>query len=318
MRIDSRGYPYHLRETVPADHLPAPRTRGERRKDSPSPRKRPERKDDTSLRELAEIQPELLRQVVGIFSDIDDTLSTRGKLTAEAYEALWRLREGGLQVFIVTGRPAGWCDHIGRFWPVDAVIGENGGFYFHDDGQKLCRRFIYESQQREQFRERLEILRERILREVPGTAVASDQPYREYDLAIDFCEDVAALEREDVLRVKQIFEQAGAHAKISSIHVNGWYGDFDKLSTARLCLQELYGVDLERQRGRYLFCGDSPNDEPMFEFFPVSVGVANVRPFLDLMRHRPAYVTENACGKGFVELVDALLQARGSRGQHEG
>ena len=265
------------------------------------------------MEQIDQLDTERLAGVRGVFSDIDDTLSTRGKITAEAFGALWRLKEAGLKVVIVTGRPAGWCDHIARFWPIDAVIGENGGFYFHYDGSKLQRRFLYSDDERRVFRERLAGLRGKILDEVPGAGIASDQPYREYDLAVDFCEDVEPLTQEQIMRIKELFEQAGAHARISSIHVNGWYGDFDKLSTSRLLANELLGIELDKQREKFIFCGDSPNDEPMFEFFPLSFGMANVRPFLPLMRHGPAYITNGECGSGFCEVVDLVLKQNDRR-----
>ena len=259
--------------------------------------------------------PERLARLRGVFTDIDETVSTRGKITSEAYDALWRLHDAGLWVIPITGRSAGWCDHIARFWPVDAVVGENGGFYFHHDGQRLCRRFLYDDAQRAEFRRSLDAIGREILAAVPGCAIASDQLYREYDLAVDFCEDVAALPRESVLAIQRVFERHGARAKISSIHVNGWFGDFDKLTTARLCARELLGVDLDADPEAFAFAGDSPNDAPMFARFPLSFGMANVREFLDLLTDRPAYVTDAASGAGFAEMARLILAAREIRGQ---
>lgn len=266
------------------------------------------------MQSITDIPNDVLARIDVVLSDIDDTLSTEGKLTAEAYEALWSLKAAGLKLIMVTGRPAGWCDLIARFWPVDAVVGENGGFYFHHDGQKLVRRFLYNEAERTEFRQRLEAIRERIMREVPGCGIASDQPYREYDLAIDFCEDVAPLPREVVLKIQSIFHDAGAHAKISSIHVNGWFGDFDKLTTASLCLKELFGIDFESQNERLAYCGDSPNDEPMFARFANSFGMANLEPFLDLIEHRPAWLMTRKAGAGFCELTERLLAACATNG----
>lgn len=262
------------------------------------------------MQPLAQARPEDLRRVRGVFADIDETISTRGRITAPAYEALWSLREAGFQVVPVTGRSAGWCDHIARFWPVDAVVGENGGFYFYHDGHRLVRRFQHDDARRAEFRARLAALRERILREVPGCGIASDQLYREYDLAIDFCEDVPPLPREAVLRIQALFHEAGAHAKISSIHVNGWFGDFDKLSTSLQCARELFGIDLKADPHAFAFCGDSPNDEPMFAYFPLSFAVANIHPLLDLIKHPPAYVAPSESGAGFREIANGLLAAR--------
>ena len=255
-----------------------------------------------------EIDDERLARVEILLSDIDDTFSSEGKIRPEAYAALWRLREAGIKIVMVTGRPAGWCDHIGRFWPVDAVIGENGGFYFYHDGEKLQQRFVYSDEERTLFRERLLDVREQILKEIPGAGIASDQNYREYDLAIDFCEDVDPLPRDQITRIKEIFEEAGAHAKISSIHVNGWFGDFDKLSTTRLILKELFAMDFEQDKERLIYCGDSPNDEPMFEAFDLSVGMANLRPMLEWVEHQPTAITEKEAGLGFVEVAERLLK----------
>jgi len=252
------------------------------------------------------------RQIRGVFTDIDDTLTTDGKLTAAAYAALEGLRDAGFIVVPITGRPAGWCDHIARMWPVDAVVGENGAFYFRYDAaaRRLLKRFLAPEAERTANRQRLAAVRDRILVAVPGAALASDQLYREADLAIDFCEDVPPLARADIDRILALFAEAGATAKESSIHVNGWFGQYDKLGMTRILLRECFAVDLDASRNEFLFVGDSPNDAPMFAFFPHAVGVANVADFADRMAVLPAYVTRGRCGAGFVELADALIAAR--------
>ncbi|HEY5598518.1 MAG TPA: HAD-IIB family hydrolase, partial [Kiloniellales bacterium] len=178
----------------------------------------------------------------GVFFDIDDTLTTDGQLTAEAYAALARLHEAGLMIAPITGRPAGWCDHIARMWPVDGVVGENGAFYFRYDRarRRLHRRFVVGQTERAENRRRLDALAAEVLAAVPGAALASDQPYREADLAIDYREDVTPLSADAVARIVALFKAAGATAKVSSIHVNGWYGTYDKLSTTRLMLAEAF------------------------------------------------------------------------------
>lgn len=266
------------------------------------------------LRPLAEWPRELARGLVCVFSDIDDTISSEGRIEAAAYAALWKAREAGLKVVPVTGRPAGWCDHIARMWPVDGVIGENGGLVFRMEDGRMRRDFLYDEETRAAFRRRLEKVREEILVEVPGCAVASDQSYREYDLAIDFREDVPPLPREKVLRIQRIFEAHGATAKISSIHVNGWYGTFDKRSAVERYLRERLGLDPAdpAQRDRCAFAGDSPNDEPLFAYFEnTSVGVANLADFLDLVRFPPAWLALGRGGAGFAEWIDRLVELRG-------
>ncbi|MBN2124877.1 MAG: HAD-IIB family hydrolase [Deltaproteobacteria bacterium] len=256
--------------------------------------------------------PEAAANLVALFFDIDDTFSSRGKITAEAYRALWSLKESGIRSLPITGRPAGWCDHIARMWPVDGVVGENGAFYFfYDENEgRLRKRFFDPDPLRRENRRRLDRIREEILSSVPGTALASDQVYREADLAIDYCEDVPPLPRSEVDRICGIFERHGARCKVSSIHVNGWFGDYDKLHMVRAFVLEQWGWDLDACKDRFLFCGDSPNDEPMFRYFPYSAGVKNVLRFTDRMVHVPTYVADEESGKGFVEIVDTILAQR--------
>jgi HAD superfamily hydrolase (TIGR01484 family) len=265
-----------------------------------------------TLTPLAQCPRETLAAIEGVLTDIDETVSTHSQLTAEAYGAMEALKNAGFRVIPVTGRPAGWCDLIARFWPVDAVVGENGAFWmWHDDkAHKLRTRFVQSDAERADGKRRLEAVRAQVLADVPGAGIASDQPYRAADLAIDFCEDVAPLPHNDVLRIVKIFERHGAHAKVSSIHVNGWFGDYDKLTTSRQMMGELFGVDIEAHRDRYVFSGDSPNDAPMFGFFPNAVGVANVRDFACDMDHLPRWITTARSGAGFVELAKALIAAR--------
>jgi hypothetical protein len=267
------------------------------------------------MRPLAQFPPDARRAIRGVLTDIDDTLTLHGKLPAVAYAALERLHEAGLLVVPVTGRPAGWCDHIARMWPVDAVVGENGAFWFRYDAQarRLVKRYVVPAEERRLRARRLDGIAERILAEVPGCAIASDQPYREADLAIDFREDVAPLPLESVQRIVRLMEAAGLTAKASSIHVNGWFGGYDKLSTAMLMLAEDFGIDADARRDEFVFAGDSPNDQPMFAFFPNAVGVANVREMAAMMQSLPAWVTPSAGASGFAELAETLLAARRDR-----
>ena len=246
-----------------------------------------------AMRPLEEMPAEACRNIAVVLTDIDDTLTEHGRLPARAYSALERLKVAGFIVAPITGRPAGWCDLIARQWPVDGVVGENGAFYFRHDAALL------------------DEIRRAVLAEVPGAAVAADQPFRMADLAIDFCEDVPALPRSEVLKIVAIYERFGATAKISSIHVNGWFGGYDKLSTTRRFLADCFGFDIDRDRAQVVFAGDSPNDSPMFGFFPNSVGVANVLDFRDDLPAAPSYVAKGRGANGFAELADMLIAARG-------
>jgi len=244
-----------------------------------------------------------------ILTDIDDTLTLHGRLPAGVFVAMERLQKAGIRIVPVTGRPAGWCDHMARFWPIDAIVGENGAFYFRYDRRqkKMIRRYWKSEADRKKDRKKLEKIKKEILEKIPGCRVASDQAYREADLAIDYCEDVAPLPPETVRAIADCFERSGAQAKISSIHVNGWFGTYDKLSMTRLLFSEVFGRNLDKIKKQAIFTGDSPNDASLFAFFPHSVGVANVRHFKEQLACKPAWITRRDGGDGFAEMVAALL-----------
>jgi HAD superfamily hydrolase (TIGR01484 family) len=280
--------------------------------DASRPRSSNKNRITTPLLPLSEFPIKERRGIRGVFCDIDDTLTTAGRLTAGAYEAMERLQQAGLPVVPITGRPAGWCDHIARLWPVTAVVGENGAFYFRYDhaARKMLRRYVHDATTRAAQREQLQKIGASIVAEVPGAAVAADQAYRETDLAIDYREDVAPLPRAAVDGIVTLMQARGLTAKVSSIHVNGWFGAYDKLAMTKWLMREEFSVDLDRAREHYVFVGDSPNDAPMFSYFPHAVGVANICEFAGRLEHEPRYVTTAAAGAGFCELADLLLAAR--------
>jgi len=243
--------------------------------------------------------------LLGVFCDIDDTLTVEGRLVPEVLSVMAKAQSRGLRVVPITGRPGGWVDHIARCWPVDGVVGENGGLWYWLDGQKLQRRFLQDPETRTENRKRLNELSVKILAEVEGAALASDQPYRELDLAVDFCEDVDPLPDSDIDRIVRLFAEAGAQAKVSSIHVNGWFGSFDKLEGVRRFHLDRFGSEIDMNR--WAFFGDSANDEPIFAAFEHSIGVANVSDFLDRMDSHPTWITEGIGGHGFIEGMSKLM-----------
>jgi HAD superfamily hydrolase (TIGR01484 family) len=245
-----------------------------------------------------------------VLFDIDDTITEDGLLLEESYEALWALRRAGVAAVPVTGRPAGWCDLIARQWPVAGVVGENGAFAFYMKEGRLERIFHPAAPAPESSRERLARLGEEAMRLVPGLRLAKDQAYRLFDIALDFAEEPPVLGLEEAMRVKDICEARGARAKVSSIHVNAWFGDYDKLSMSELFLSRILGWDPMLFGRAAIFFGDSPNDEPMFERFELSCGVANVRRFGGMMKHPPAYVTDEPYGRGFAQGIRSILSGK--------
>jgi len=263
----------------------------------------------TTMQPLADWQHDSVTQTQGIFADIDDTLTTDGRVPAIVFDAMERLRARGLLVIPITGRPSGWCDMIARTWPVDAVVGENGALAFRfDAGSRTMQRLYVDTLSvRARNRERLSVIEEEVLSSVTGVQVAADQLYRETDLAIDFNEDVQGVPTSAIDEVLTIFEKHGATAKVSSIHVNGWFGDYDKLTMTKRLMAEIFDTDLDDGVGQYAYIGDSPNDAPMFKYFPNAVGVANLRELQDRCPDLPAWITPSERSAGFVELAETIL-----------
>jgi hypothetical protein len=266
------------------------------------------------MRPLSDCPRERLAGIKAVLTDIDDTLTNEGRLPAMAYAALEELQAAGFKVVPVTGRPAGWCDLIARQWPVDGVVGENGAFYFRydDEAKRMSRVYAQAKATREANQQKLFDIARQVLAEFPGTAMASDQAYREIDVAIDFCEDVPALPLSTAQAIAARFQAAGCIAKVSSIHVNAWIGAHDKLTSSLKMLADVFEIESKNAASRVAYCGDSPNDEPMFAYFENSFGVANVAPFLPLMKAKPRFGAERDGGHGFAEIAKVLIGARGA------
>jgi HAD superfamily hydrolase (TIGR01484 family) len=272
------------------------------------------------MKPIAEMTREEAAGVRFVLMDIDDTITRGGKLPVVSYAALWKLREAGLRVIPVTGRPAGWCDLIAREWPVDGVIGENGALAFWEERSPGDARAPGEERPvlRQEFHPNavrndhpaLERIRRRALAETPGLRVAKDQFARMFDLALDFAEEEPVLSLEDAEKVRAIALAEGARAKVSSIHVNVWMGNYDKLSMTEAFLSRRFGWKPGAGDRELIFVGDSPNDEPMFARFPLACAVANIRRYRSLVKHLPAFAASRDCGEGFAEIAEALLEKR--------
>ncbi|MEY3445828.1 MAG: hypothetical protein RIR45_583 [Pseudomonadota bacterium] len=268
------------------------------------------------------------RNLIGVFTDIDDTLTTEGAITPDALAALGQLKAAGLQVIAITGRPIGWsepfaCGDAERDhapWPVDAIVAENGAAAFVENlSQKglkpswnmrgqLSKRYQQSAETRAHNYAAMQRVVAQVLREVPGTTVSQDSAGRETDIAFDHSE-FAHLGPADIARVVALMQAAGMNATVSSIHINGWFGSHNKLEGARWIVRERYGRDLNTEMDAWAYVGDSTNDQLMFAHFAHSVGVANIRRFEAALTHLPRYITPSARGAGFAEVAAAIVEA---------
>ena len=260
-------------------------------------------------------------RTVGVLTDIDDTLTTDGAITPDALQALAALKASGLQVIPITGRPVGWSEPFAATWPVDAIVAENGAVALQRVAENLSQTGLSPNQdKREQLSKiyqqdpatratnytRMQQVLAQIEREVPGARRATDSPGRETDIAIDHSE-FTHLPQDGIDHAVRIMRNAGMNATVSSIHINGWFGAHNKLEGARWIVRELFGRNLDTEIDRWVYVGDSTNDQLMFEHFPHSVGVANIARFVPQLTHLPRYVTQGERGAGFAELVQVIL-----------
>ena len=264
------------------------------------------------------------RHLVGVFTDIDDTLTTEGAITPDALQALADLKAAGLIVIPITGRPIGWCepfmaDTQGPAWPVDAMVAENGAVAFvHQKGlqppsdvrKPLSKLYQQDAATRAVNQTRMQAIAAQVMAEVPGVQLSRDSAGRETDLAFDYAE-FARHSPDTVQQVLAVLQRAGMQTTVSSIHIHGCFGDFNKWQGACWITQELLGRDLANELDRWVFVGDSGNDQAMFEHFTNSVGVANIARFVPQLSHLPGYVTTAERGAGFAEVARAILQAHG-------
>ena len=267
--------------------------------------------------------PEADRQRIhGVFTDIDDTLTTDGAITDDALQALHNLKAAGINVIAITGRPVGWSEPFARSWPVDAIVAENGAVLLRNrhpnslQSNTLGREQLLKSyQQSEGTRStnyaRMQQVGRRVLHEVPGALLAQDSAGRETDMAIDHSE-FTQLPPDKIAQVVAVMQAEGMTATVSSIHINGWFGEHNKLSGASWAVQELFARNLQAEIDKWAYAGDSTNDQLMFEAFPNSIGVANVRRFEAQLAHLPRYITNGERGAGFAEVAREVLTAKNS------
>ena len=256
---------------------------------------------------LAELPHSALAQVSGVLTDIDDTLTRDGVIEPAALAALHALADAGLPVVAITGRPAGWSEPFAMAWPVAAIVAENGAVMLRRCGGTLRRDFVADVAARAANWQRLQACAKDIVTHVAGATLARDSAGRLTDIAIDHSV-FARLAAQAIAQVVQRMQAHGLSATVSSIHINGWIGEHNKLSGARWALAQALGLDFDP--AQWLFVGDSANDQVMFEHLPLSVGVANIDRFLPGLRHLPGYISLAERGAGFAEVAQRVLARR--------
>lgn len=266
---------------------------------------------DAGMKALEDWPAAELRGIRGVLTDIDDTLTTHGRFSSGVLSALERLRQSGLRLIAVTGRPTYWAQPLLRLCDFDAVIAENGASAFWLDDRGVQQAWFYaDASTRMLHRHALESLAMRLRDRFPVISVAADAPQRVGDLTFDIGEQVAPLAQSLVDEAAAFVRAEGFFATSSSIHLHASVVEFSKQATTRRILAEVFGVNDDDARRDYVFIGDSGNDATMFAHYPLTIGVANVARHLSRLSKPPAYVAGQAYGAGFVEAAQAILRAR--------
>lgn len=259
------------------------------------------------MKPLSEASSSTFQSVRFVLTDMDETLTYGGRLAAQTYGALERLRAAGIKVIPVTAAPAGWCDQMARMWPVDGVIGENGGFFFQRNGDRpdLKRMFWHPVEHQQSVADRLAEIGARVREIVPAAALAQDQPFRL--TSVEFSQSEEPAVRTAIIAA---LHGAGADVATNNLWVLGWLCGYDKLAMVRRILTANYGIDVDADRDAVLYVGDSTNDAPMFGFFNHTIGVSTVRRYLPEIPTPPNWIAEGPGGSGFVEAADAVISSR--------
>ena len=266
------------------------------------------------------------RNIIGVFTDIDDTLTTHGVITPDALQALADLKAAGLRVIPITGRPIGWAKSFAKDWPVDALVSENGGAAWVDINnaktdseiglkpayslpEALSKIYQNNALIRAENNARMTQIVAQVTSQIAGVEVSKDSAGRETDLAFDYNE-FANLSPETAQQVVELLQAQGMQTTVSSIHIHGCFGHFDKWTGAQWIVRELLQRDLASELDQWVFVGDSGNDQAMFEHFKHSVGVANIQRFAPQLTHLPRYISPSERGAGFAEVARMLLDVR--------
>jgi HAD superfamily hydrolase (TIGR01484 family) len=245
------------------------------------------------------------RSLRGVLFDLDDTLLDHGKLTEAAYSALFRLREAGLELYVVTGRPVTWVRLAARLFPLDGGVGENGGGLVGPGGKPLDA--IPGAERAARSARLAELVRE-LGHEFADLEPADDAGERQSDFTFDIGEH-RRVAPERVSAVSAFARARGATVHVSSVHLHVGFDAVDKASGAVRLLRLLHAVDPSVAVTRYAFVGDSENDAACFGAFRTTIGVANLRGRPTIA---PRFLTAEPRGRGVAELARALGALRAS------
>jgi HAD superfamily hydrolase (TIGR01484 family) len=258
------------------------------------------------MQPMSSLSSDEARSLRGVCFDLDDTLLDHGRLREDTYSALFRLAEAGLDLYGVTGRPAGWGEVLARLLPVKAIVTENGAVVCALEGERVLVTDSVDSATRRVRSERLRELVASFAQRFPDFEPADDVRARISDRTFDIGE-FRKVAPERVGEASAYLREQGARTFVSSVHLHVTFDYADKASGAVSLLARDSGLDATLVRHRYAYLGDSENDASCFAAFAVSIGVANLRGRPTL---KPRYVTSQPMGRGVAEAAGVILSLR--------
>jgi HAD superfamily hydrolase (TIGR01484 family) len=258
------------------------------------------------LKPISALTREEAARLLGVAFDLDDTLLDHGQLAEATYAALFRLREAGLTLYGVTGRPAGWAEVLARLFPVAAIVAENGAVFCARRGDRVRLVDSVDAATRHTRNAKLALLLQDFAERFPDFELADDVRARVSDRTFDIGE-YRRVAPDRVAEASAYLTQQGARVFVSSVHLHATFDYADKASDAVRLLSADSGLDATSVRHAFAYLGDSENDASCFAAFPVSIGVANLRGRATL---RPRYITTQPMGAGVAEAARVILSLR--------
>lgn len=248
------------------------------------------------------ITTDSVKQIRLIASDMDGTLTHLGKFTPALLQALENLAAAEIKVLIVTGRSAGWVSGLVSYLPVVGAIAENGGLFYPADCEAPVT--LTPIPDIVTHRQQLAKTFEQLQTEFPSICESNDNRFR----ITDWTFDVQGLNPSQLQRLGNLCQQLGWGFTYSNVQCHIKPLGQDK---AVGLLQVLGDYFPDYTPDQVVTVGDSPNDESLFDVnkFPLSVGVSNVRHYVDQLTHQPRYITAASEVKGFFELVQIFVNA---------
>ena len=234
-----------------------------------------------------------------IFSDFDGTLTTaNGRLDATFHDLLALIEENDSQLVVVSGRSISWGHFLLAHLPLKFVIMEGGGVIL---SKTIKGEIVEEVLLQADSVQKLEVLTQKLLTQMPDALLSPDSFGRKTDRAIEY-HQMAKHSLEDL---EAFLKTNGASFTRSNVHINFWYGDISKNYAVEYFLKH-YTPHIEAHE--CIYYGDSLNDESMFQHFPNTVGVSNILSVLDKLEYRPKVILEGKENAGIFGVLAHLKE----------